>query len=478
MGVFNPLGIDLVSAKPYRYLENQYSDLVYVEETDKLYVEYIFVDPEGIPENWSVGTPSIAVPQTVSVRSLSEETAVGSPRVAQNPDPVSIESRAKVYKPTVLPQPVVTSPIGIESTAETGNHEIVPGEVVLHALGIDETSSVGTPNSNLRIYPKTLIGLSALQIDTYEEPGYFNYGDEGHFYNDSAFSSDHKIKTAVRIKNVGGISSVAEFGDLRSIFAIKPTSIRSTAVVTTPNVRNRVVIVGGIPSVAEVGVPKVIQTFIWNRIRRFDPELFFSLLEKEQYCYTRPNETNDGTLREIYEPRFKLLGNAIIQWMDINRKADIKKLMNGLFGYIAFHAMYGTDYSLYEPSKVKNLFSINGYIPRIKNEPVDYYHDLVVQYDEITGAPIGYETPRLDADTAFIPGAYTAQEKPNLESLVEGYIEVIGDMNHDLMFTDIPPIRTMSKVEVADEIFINLGYKAVYETMNVGLELPPRIKDM
>lgn len=192
-------------------------------------------------------------------------------------------------------------------------------------------------------------------------------------------------------------------------------------------------------------------------IAAFDQQLYDRLSAKEQYCYN----TAEGI--DVYGTKFQSLSSAIVSWLAQDRTALMKKLMNPMYSYLTFNAMYQMNRNLKSAVDAYKLFSMNGFVAKAVSAPDDYYAD----YN-------GSTTPNLDADTQTINDSFPIDEQ-NVNDMINDLTDTIGDKVNDLMFVDEEILGGLSKDELAVLIFNSLHYKNLYIAGNIQLALPPNI---
>lgn len=202
---------------------------------------------------------------------------------------------------------------------------------------------------------------------------------------------------------------------------------------------------------------------ISTTINNFDPILYVSLTDKEYFLYT---DTPTGEMD--YKPFVIDLNSAIVNWMNINRKTEVEDIIMAIYSKDVLNNSYGSGALPVADSRT--LYTMNGFRSRIKTDPLNYYQD----YSNVSPPPVA---PRLQSDAALIQGARLAQEVSAVEAATVSNRSGVSAIINTLLFEDLPILNPpKTKADIANDIFISLNWKEVYEGLNVGgLVLPPYI---
>ena len=206
-----------------------------------------------------------------------------------------------------------------------------------------------------------------------------------------------------------------------------------------------------------VNADSVIPTWL----NTWDSALYTSLTSQENTSYT-------GTTPNIeanWKPLFTNLATALNNWKAINRQSSIQNFLLNFYGYYTLQYMYGLDSSLVIPSSATSIFNLNGFTAACKSRANNYYNDFA------SGA-----SAKMTSDISTINAAVTA-ENTNFTSLISSLQSITLGFSFNSLFQNISATQPFpGKAAIATEIFNTMGYKLVFQTLNVGtLTLPPGV---
>lgn len=223
-----------------------------------------------------------------------------------------------------------------------------------------------------------------------------------------------------------------------------------------------------------------------TQIDTFDSALYTTITDKEEYCYDSSTQTYQdatGTTQtagvDEYQPFFQSLSDAIVAWLNTSRNFSWDDYWQNYFSYIMMYKMYGTNPSLYSNLHADLVFDMDGYLSRIKNDPVDYYDDY---YYDSKGTPTD-ETddesgaPNLEADTATVNGAVSVEET-DLDGLASQCTDAVSGSVTKQLFQTIEPTGNgpYSKRDMWDFIFEgtsdDLNYKYWLDLFGNSADVP------
>jgi len=209
-----------------------------------------------------------------------------------------------------------------------------------------------------------------------------------------------------------------------------------------------------------------------TRINVFDPALYTSITDKEEYLY------DVSVLGEVfYQPFVSILNDAIVAWMDddTHRQAAMQDLIEGIYGSIAMANTF-TPVTEYAPHE-NLIFLMGGWRANIQSQPVDYWDDGIEEVILPTPAPA--ESPRLEADASTVSAAGNiTQETNDLASHTVNARASFTPASRAGLFEDLPQTGNpvMSKQDLGEYIFLTKGYKGVFLELNTPpLSLPSYI---
>lgn len=394
------------------------------------YTQYQTITPNSIDES-EVGSPTITTgPISVYPSSVESSASFGSPKVNLVLHPVSIESAASFGVPHLSIGPEVIRPPSIASAESFGTATI---KMMLYPISIESIAEVSTPKVNLQLHPASIAGAEAFGIPTVH---------------------------TITVLRPSPIPDSFQVGSPSLKFILYPQSIPSREKVGIPNVVRFIIMTQSVESEEAFGTPTVTQTFIWHQIKTFDPVLWQSLYDKEQYCYN----LNDGHLT-TYQSKFKALANGILAYFNDSWTDTLRDFIMSLYSYIVFDQYYNTGSDQLTFAASSDVFSMNSYIPTIKSQTVSYYAD----YN-------GSTTPHLDSDTTLITSTAYNVDKSNLVTLTSTFRTTVASKTHDLLFDNFPVQSTLDKHQMGVKIFTDLDYARIYRALSVNLTIPSYIQ--
>lgn len=206
------------------------------------------------------------------------------------------------------------------------------------------------------------------------------------------------------------------------------------------------------------------QSVIPTWVNTWDSTLYTSLTSQENDAYTR------GGLNIVanWQPLFQTLVTALTNWKTVNRQSLLSDFISSAYGYLVLNTMYATDGSLISSFSAPTIFGMNGFTAACKGRALTFYGDLIG-----TGP---YTSAKITADIATINGA-SALETSTVNSLKTSIQGFVSAHVSKTLFQDIIPTNSFpGKDGMATQVFTTLGYKKVYQTLNIGnLVLPPGV---
>jgi hypothetical protein len=191
--------------------------------------------------------------------------------------------------------------------------------------------------------------------------------------------------------------------------------------------------------------------------------LCYSALQA-QYDYT----IGLGVNVSEWQLEFNQLFSALNNWQSHNIRGSVEQLINSAYSYILVGYQFGyiSVFSIFTP---RYIFSCNDFLNTIASRPVTWYDDLLYN-----GMTFLYNSAKIDADLATIAG-YATLENQRVADAVNAAASLTASHLNKVLY-DIPqpqPIHAVGRDDVRDIVFINLGYKVTYQSLNVGgLTLP------
>jgi len=276
---------------------------------------------------------------------------------------------------------------------------------------------------------------------------------------------------------------------------------------------------------------------ISTTINTFDPLMYTAITDKEEYCY---DSGTNGGLAE-FQPQFQKLSDTIVAWMGNDREENLRDFIQFMYSYKVFADMYGTDSSLLAISHGDIVVGMDGYRLRIQSDSTTYYDDypqvtftsttitrtsgsfitdgfadgmsvsivgsasndgsvtidasgvsasvLTVTGSLVAEGPVAnvsvtsgttaiMGSAGMSSDMILINAAFAGQETDDMVALQAGYTTTVGGKGFELLFSNEPPLATLSKDDLATYIFTTLNYRTVFDNLNTGtLKSPPIFRE-
>lgn len=199
---------------------------------------------------------------------------------------------------------------------------------------------------------------------------------------------------------------------------------------------------------------------VW--VNNFNSEFYTSLTNKEDWSYTNQGLAN-------WQPLFSQLASALNAYRAFNRSEEVYNFMNSSYGYVILNRNFGTDGSLIPNLDAHGIYSLAGFMNTTLARPVTYYDDLVPPVPPETE----YVSAKMNADVATVTAA-PASETAGLESLQAGTHGTIQQFTNYNLWDDWPPLtgQIVGKPYMKQFFFIDLHWKAVIESLNIGYPIP------
>ncbi len=195
------------------------------------------------------------------------------------------------------------------------------------------------------------------------------------------------------------------------------------------------------------------ESVIDTQIDSFDSAFYMAICDKEEYCYDSsqvvyddPSTTEEEEIQagvDEYQPFFQDLNDAIVAWLNTSRNFSWWDYWQNYYSYILMYKLYGKNPGLFSNLHADNIFDMDGYIERIKNDPIDYYDDFYIETDD-NGTPedetddtYTNHAPNLEADTSLIQNSYPGPEESELDSLSSQCIGVIEGAIREQLFKTV-----------------------------------------
>jgi hypothetical protein len=228
-------------------------------------------------------------------------------------------------------------------------------------------------------------------------------------------------------------------------------------------------------------------------IADFDQELYDSLINKENYCYTESSllgqtiPSDDGPpvvntliteshLVSFYSPYFSELMVAIDEWKAIDRQLRLFSLVGISYAFHSLHLTYGVG-SLDMMTDADTVF-FAGVFDTIKDNPSNYFDDITDPFDLNATPSVGDEfdgpgsATNLEASIAEMYGAPAGEE--GRVRAAEGAMQpTIMAHSMNAMFSDPEQTGTPpTKDDQTEKILVDLGYGNVIRATGTDLPLP------
>lgn len=209
-------------------------------------------------------------------------------------------------------------------------------------------------------------------------------------------------------------------------------------------------------------------------IRDYNETLYTKLTDMENQAYI----DNDIV---AYKPLWVRYSNA---WMSYISGISLSEnlclgFVSSFYSYcmvqVGFNGSTGSDFA---SDAASGVFNGNGLIAEVLSRPNNYFNDLVIPPPpippEVGPAPDPY-SPRMDIDFAKLNEAVAA-DKSKFEGLVnDKYPTTVSKFQMTVLFGDpTPPEVTLSKQEMWDLIFDELGWYDFFQSIGRAGVVPPR----
>lgn len=212
------------------------------------------------------------------------------------------------------------------------------------------------------------------------------------------------------------------------------------------------------------------QSVIPTWLQTWDSVLYTKITDQENWCYTGPTDTPVRTNDTFtnWSPLFTNLVTALNNWKNSNRQSAISDFIPIAYSYNVLNFLYGTGSSANTSASADTIFSMNGFPVAAKARATNYYSDLA------GSGP--YTSAKISADITTINAAVAAETSSfsSVKSTMQGVVQ--AHMSKSL-FEDVAMTGTFpGKAGMATQIFNTMGYKKIYQQLNVGsLTLPPGV---
>lgn len=216
-------------------------------------------------------------------------------------------------------------------------------------------------------------------------------------------------------------------------------------------------------------MPVHAQSVIPTWVQTWDTDLYTKLTDQENWCYTGPTDGRPDDTFTNWNPLFTNLATAMNGWKNANRQSALTDFIPIAYSYNVLNFLYGNGDGLNAAINANTLFTMNGFVSIAKARATNYYDDIDID-------PLPATSAKLAVDIALVNGG-AAAETGTLGS-TKGSMQgtIMGHMMKAL-FEDPEMVGPFpGKDGMADHFFNTLGYKKVYQNLNVGsLTLPPSV---
>jgi len=213
-------------------------------------------------------------------------------------------------------------------------------------------------------------------------------------------------------------------------------------------------------------MPVHTNSVISTAIKSFDPALYNGLTSKENHSYTTTNP-NTTTPITVYQPKYQALSDAIVSYIGVDRHSEISNLFSNSYGYFMMHKMHGTSFNEGSNLNASKLYNIAGLSSIIKTAPTSSFSD----YN-------GSSFPALDSHVIRASTA-PATETANIQNIQSRMTTIVKDQTNKLMLSDIPPVGSVTKPEIAQWFFgsgtSDLGFKSLLTQHNINMFVPSSV---
>lgn len=209
-------------------------------------------------------------------------------------------------------------------------------------------------------------------------------------------------------------------------------------------------------------------------IKNYNEELYVKLTDMENQAYL------DNDISK-YKPLWVEYSDS---WMSYIRGISLSEslclgFVSSFYSYcmvqVGFNGSSGSDFA---NDAASGIFNGNGLIAEVLSRPDNYFDDLVIPLPPMppaTGPAEDPYSPKMNQDFAKL-GTAVDNDKKKFEGLVNGkYPTVVGKYQMTVLFGDptIPEV-TLSKQEMWDLIFDELGWYDFFQSIGQAGVVPPR----
>lgn len=170
-----------------------------------------------------------------------------------------------------------------------------------------------------------------------------------------------------------------------------------------------------------------------------------------------------------WEVQFNQLFSAINAWRGHDISSTLTSLISSAYGFVLVGYQFGYT-SVFSQFTARYIYSCNDIFYTLLARADSYYDDLV-ETPILSGI---YISNKIQQDISVI-NAYAATESNRVQAAISAaQAQNQSHINKVLYDTPQPQVVTpVSREDVRDIVFLNLGYKTIYSTLNVGGLVPP-----
>lgn len=228
------------------------------------------------------------------------------------------------------------------------------------------------------------------------------------------------------------------------------------------------------------------------KIKDFNEEVYFKLASMEKLCYDEPEyDEEPGAVKgdvSLYKEAWGKINAAWLGYfsgINVSSK-EAKEFISGLYSFISIHVGFGGGSpSILSRSDSKEVYNLNGIINETLELSIDHFNDMFIPAPPLAGGegagPPPEPTPpfsaKTDAYIAKINSSIDADKSKFIKLYEDDYPDVVSTHCLNAAFNDVPPPDVvMTKGDIWDMIFIELGWKGVFDMMGLSSVIPERAK--
>lgn len=217
-----------------------------------------------------------------------------------------------------------------------------------------------------------------------------------------------------------------------------------------------------------------VESVISTKIKSYNEALYTKLTAMEEYAFEQSDIAK-------YKPLWKEYSDKWVGYISsISLPESIcTSFVLSFYSYCSIQVGFnGATSASFENDSASGVFNGNGLINEVLGRPDNYFNDLVIPPPPLppeVGPALDPYSPNMELDFPRLESAGEA-DRVKFTNLTENkYPGVVGKYQMGVLFGNPqPPSATLSKDEMWDLVFDELGWKAFFESIGRGSVVPPR----